>query len=82
MLHVKVTGPALQEYHNEHARKVAEFGITQKIDVQRLRRNRKIISNVPVQKTNICFDVDALSFSDNHDSCLNSTSSLGDEGEE
>ena len=54
MLCVKITGPALQEYHKEHAKNVV-FGITQKIDERRLRRNGKIISNVPVQKTNVFF---------------------------
>ena len=64
-------------------KKVAKFGITQKIYVHRLRRNRKIISNNPVQKNKrICFDVDALSSSDNNDSWLNTTSSSGDKGEE
>ena len=46
--------------------------------MRRLRRNGKIIHNVPVQKTNICFDVDAVSLSDSDDSCASSTSSSGE----
>ena len=42
----------------------------QKNNKQRSRRKNK----------RICFDLDALSSSDNFNSCLNSTSSSGDEG--
>ena len=34
-------------------KKSLSFGITQKIEARRLKRNRKIISSVPVQKTNV-----------------------------
>ena len=41
--------------------KVAEFGITQKIYVCRLRRNEKNNQQQPVTKhKRICFDIDAL----------------------
>ena len=50
-------------------KKSLSFGITQKTEVRRLRRNRKIINSVPVQKTKrICLDLDALSLSDSDDS--------------
>ena len=53
LLCVKVAGPALQKYHNKHVEKDVEFGITQKIYVSGLTRNKKIISNNPVRKTNV-----------------------------
>ena len=53
VLCVNDTGPALQKYHNEHPKKFVEFGITQKINGRRLRRNGKVISHAPVQKTNV-----------------------------
>ena len=52
LLRVKVTGPTLQEYHNKHVEK-AKNRRTQKIDVCKIIRNAKNISNVPVQKANV-----------------------------
>ena len=45
LLCVKVTGPALHEYHNDHVARVWY--------VHRLRRNRKIINSVLVEKANV-----------------------------
>ena len=53
LLCIKVTGPALKECLNEHVEKVTEFVITPKTYVRRLKRKEKIISNNPVQETNV-----------------------------
>ena len=50
------------------------------MQIKKKQKNNKQCSST--KNKCICFDVDALSSSDNHDSCLNSTSSSGDKGEE
>ena len=61
-------------------KKSMSFGITQKIDLHRLRRNGNNKQRSTTKNKRMCLHVDTLSLSDSDDSCLNSTSSSGDKG--
>ena len=80
LLHVKVTGPALQEYHNEYVEKVVKFWYNANNQIKQNKRKRKKYKQRSGTKNKrICFDIDALSLPDSGDSCSSSTSSSGDD---
>lgn len=82
LLHVKITGLALQEYLIEQMKKVVEFWCNAKNQCrQNKNKQKKYKEHSSTENKGVCFDINAINLSDSDNSCSSSTSSSGDEVE-